>query len=116
MYSDEVDAVDVRRFQAAQTERWFRRALASRASPAAGRAAFVDLDYAHLVADPAAAIATIYAAADLDPPDDPAAFIADYERQHPRHAHGAHRYTAASFGLDEHELRERFSFLDEMHA
>ena len=62
--------------------------------------------------DPAAAIAAVYAAADLDPPADPAAFVAAYDDAHPRHAHGTHRYTAADFGLDERELRERFAFLD----
>lgn len=111
MYSDEVDAVDVGRFQADQTELWFRRALTYRADPAPRAATFVDLDYRDLVGDPVAAIATVYAAADLEPPADPAAFVADYHATHPRHAHGTHRYTAAEFGLDEGELRERFAFL-----
>jgi hypothetical protein len=50
----------------------------------------------------------------LEPPRDPTGFIAAYHAAHPRHAHGAHHYTAASFGLNEHELCERFSFLDEL--
>ena len=45
-------------------------------------------------------------------PTDPAAFVAAYNDARPRHAHGTHRYTAADFGLDERELRERFAFLD----
>lgn len=114
MYSDEVDAVDVGRFQADQTERWMRRAWAFRTTAAARRARFVDLDYDQLVADPVAAITQVYAAAGLDPPEDPAAFVERYQRNHPRHAHGAHRYRAASFGLDEGELRERFSFLGQV--
>lgn len=113
MYSDEVDAVDVGRFQADQTERWFRRAVSFRNTAAAERATFVDLEYDRLVADPAAAISSVYTAADLDPPADPAAFIAEYQRQQPRHAHGAHRYSAASFGLDEAALRDRFAFLED---
>jgi len=111
MYSDEVDAADVGRFQADQTELWFRRAAEFRADPASNAATFVDLDYRTLVSDPVAAITQVYAAADLDPPTDPAAFVAAYHDSHPRHAHGTHRYTAADFGLDEHELRERFAFL-----
>lgn len=110
-YSDAVDAADVGRFQADQTELWFRRAVAYRADPASRAAEFVDLRYEDLVGDPVAAITAVYAAAGLDPPPNPAAFVAAYNAAHPRHAHGTHRYTAADFGLDEHELRERFAFL-----
>jgi len=113
MYSDEVDAADVGRFQADQTELWFRRAAAFRASPAGRAATVVDVDYEHLVADPAEVVTAVYAAADLEVPGDPQAFVDAYKDRNPRHAHGSHRYTAASFGLDEHELRERFSFLDD---
>ncbi len=112
-YSDEVDAADVGRFQADQSERWFRRAVAFRSDPVSAEATVVDLRYEDLVGDPVGATASVYAAADMDPPADPAAFVADHHRQHPRHAHGAHRYAAADFGLDEGELRERFGFLDE---
>lgn len=112
MYSDDVDAADVGRFQADQTELWLRRALRFRSEPASSGATFVDLDYRHLVADPAAAASAVYAAADLAPPDDLDGFIASYHEAHPRHAHGAHRYTAADFGLDDGELRDRFAFLD----
>jgi len=111
-YSDEVDATDVGRVQADQTELWFRRAARYRTDPAAAAATFVDLRYQDLVRDPVAAITTVYAAAGLEPPPDPAAFVAAYDEAHPRHAHGRHRYTAADFGLDAHELRERFAFLD----
>jgi len=111
-YSDDVDPVDVGRFQADQTERWFRRAQAYRADPASSAATFVDLDYRDLVRDPATAVAAVYAAADLAPPPDLPAFLRAHDEAQPRHAHGAHRYTAADFGLDEGELRERFAFLD----
>lgn len=110
-YSDEIDAADVGRFQTEQTELWFRRAAAYRAAPEPASAHFVDLDYAELVADPAAAIRSVYAATDLEPPGDPATFITAYHETHPRDGHGTHRYTAADFGLDEAELRERFGSL-----
>lgn len=89
-----------------------RRAAAYRAPPSSSASATsVDVDYDQLIADPVAAVTAVYAAADLDPPPDPTGFVA-YHAAHPRHAHGSHRYTAASFGLDEHELRDRFSFLE----
>lgn len=111
-YSDEVDPVEVGRFQADQTELWFRRAAAFRDEAAGEAATFVDLDYADLVRDPVAALAAVYRAAGLDPPEDLGVFVAAYHRAHPRGAHGAHRYDAGAFGLDEGALRERFTFLD----
>jgi hypothetical protein len=112
-YSDEVDPLDVGRTQAEQTELWFRRAQAFRADPAAAAATFVDLAYTDLVADPAAALRTIYAAAGMEPPDDVGALVTAYDQAHPRHAHGTHRYLPEDFGLVPDELRERFSFLDQ---
>ncbi len=110
-YSDHVDGADVGRYQTDQTERWLRRAAAFRSSPASADATFVDLDYTDLVRNPAGAVTSICAAAGLDPPPDPAAFVDAHHAAHPRHGNGAHRYTAADFGLDEHELRERFGDL-----
>ncbi len=109
MYSAEVDPVDVGRFQCDQTEVWLRRAQQFRATRRSSASTLVDLEYTDLVADPTEAIARVYDAAGMDPPPDPDAFVADYDAAHPRHAHGAHRYTAADFGLDEREVRERFA-------
>lgn len=107
-YSDEVDAADVGRFQASQTERWLRRAQAFRDSAAASDITLVDIQYSDLVDDPVATVAEVHAAAGMEPLRDPTGFLDSYNQAHPRHAHGPHRYSAADFGLDEHELRERF--------
>jgi len=111
-YSDQVDPVDVGRFQADQTELWLRRAVAYRATPASAAATFVDLDYRELVADPAAAATKLYRGAGMEPPANFEQLIAEYHARNPRHVHGSHIYAPADFGLDPHELRERFSFLD----
>jgi hypothetical protein len=112
-YSDDVDPVDVGRQQADQTELWLRRAVEFRASAAAGRARFVDLDYRELIAGPAAALTAIYRAADMEPPAELNRFVTAYHAMHP--ADGTrHRYTPADFGFDENALRERFGFLAEM--
>lgn len=111
-YSDQVDPVDVGRFQAEQTELWLRRAVEYRAAPASSAATFVDLDYRELVADPTAAATTVYRAAGMEPPADFERLLADYHARNPRNAHGTHTYAAADFGLEPRELRERFSFLD----
>ncbi len=110
-YSDEVDGVDVGRYQAHQTERWFRRAHAFRSAPAAAAATFVDVEYEDLVSDPVGTIEVVYRAAAMDPPPDPAGFVTAYQQGNPHHGHGIHRYSAEDFGLDPDELRERFAFL-----
>lgn len=110
-YSDEVDPRDVGRFQADQTELWLRRAAAYRSVPSAD-ATFLDVEYHDLLNDPVSVLRRVYAAADLDPPGELDAFVAGHQRSQPRHAHGTHRYSAAAFGLDEHDLRDRFAFVD----
>jgi LPS sulfotransferase NodH len=104
-YSDHVDPLDVGRFQARQTARWFARAAAFRASPKASTVRFVDVEYRDLVADPATAVRAVLDAAGLEPPADLPGFIDAYHQANPRSAHGAHAYTAADFGLDESVLR-----------
>jgi hypothetical protein len=115
-YSDEVDAADVGRFQADQTETWLRRALAYRTDPQPRDATFVDLAYTDLVRDPVAAVTAVYDAAGIEALPDLGAFVAAFDASQPRHAHGTHRYSAAAFGLDDDELRERFAFLDRWPA
>ncbi len=110
-YSDHVDPVDVGRFLTDQTELWLRRADAFRDDTAAKGTTIVDVAYSQLVASPAAVVARVYAAADLEPPADVDAFIDAYHRAAPRHAHGAHRYAPEDFGLDPAAIRERFAFL-----
>lgn len=103
-YSDEVDAADVGRFQADQTERWLRRAAAYDGPK-------LDVEYRRLVDDPVSVLRDVYGAAGMAPPPQPAELVAAHHAAQPRHGHGAHRYDAASFGLDADELRERFAWL-----
>lgn len=109
-YSDDVDPVDVGRQQADQTELWLRRAVEFRASAAARRVQFVDLDYRELIASPAAALTAVYRAADMEPPAELNGFVDAYHTMHPSDG-TRHRYAPADFGIDENALRERFGFL-----
>ncbi|TDC38940.1 sulfotransferase, partial [Actinomadura sp. KC345] len=77
-YSDEVDARDVGRFQAGQTERWLRRAAAFRRSPAATRATLLDVRYRELVSATPDSLRRIYDAAGLDAPADVDGMIERY--------------------------------------
>ena len=107
-YSDRVDPFDVGRFQTEQTERWLTRAQRFRESAAFEDATVLDLPYRSLVADPGAALKSIYRAAGMEQAADIGAFVASYHRTHPRHEHGHHRYAPEDFGLDAAALRERF--------
>lgn len=111
-YSDEVDPVDVGHRQMDQSELWFRRAHAFRTSPQRANVTLVDLDYGEFIAHPVAALNTIYAAAGLEPPPDPARFVEDFNTKHPRDPQKVHRYAPEDFGLDDATIRDRFAFLD----
>jgi hypothetical protein len=111
-YSDEVDPLDVGRFQADQTERWFRRNAEFRRSAAASDVQILDVAYEDLVADPAATVRRILEAAGVEQPDDLARFVGEHAASQPRHAHGPHRYSPEQFGLDSGEIRERFASID----
>lgn len=106
-YSDDVDAVDVGRQQVEQSELWFRRAAEFRASPAANAATFVDVEYRDFITNPTAALAVIYGAAAMAPPQDLDAFVAAYHEAHPADR-TRHRYAPAEFGIDPDEVRQRF--------
>lgn len=111
-YSDEVDAQDVGRFQAEQTELWLKRALAFRETAEARAVTLADVRYVDLIKDTAGALRSIYAAVQMEPPADIEGMIAHYNAAHPRGAKGAHAYTPADFGIDASALRERFAFYD----
>lgn len=110
-YSDDVDGVDVGRFQTEQTELWLRRALDARAG--APPVTWLDIQYRDLVADPEATVRRIYAAAQMEPPDIPG-MLAEHHRAQPRHGKGTHRYLPEEFGINPTELRERMHFYTQL--
>ena len=69
----------------------------------------VDVQYADLVTDPAATVASIYRAVGDELDDTGATAIATYVDAHPRGEFGAHRYDVSEYGLDAGALAERFS-------
>jgi len=114
MYSDDVDAADIGRYQTDTTELWLRRANAFRSDAASRAVTFVDVDFPRLVSDPVGAISEIYAAAGMETPADPHGWVERHHDAFPRHAHGPHAYAPADFGLDPFELRERFAGLEDV--
>jgi hypothetical protein len=67
----------------------------------------VDVPFHELAADPAGTVARIHERLGWPFADETRAAVTAYARRKPRGAGGAHRYTAASTGLDPEELRER---------
>lgn len=105
-YSDQVDPVEVGRYQLDMTATWFDRALRDRAT--LPRRAFLDVSFADLVRDPMATVQAICRACDVDW----TAAAADAVRTALASAnarHGEHRYAPQDFGLDPDEIRARFS-------
>lgn len=69
---------------------------------------FVDVRYADLMADPFAAIASVYDGLGIECPPSLAGQVADHLDGQPSSAHGMHRYSLADTGLDPVRERERF--------
>lgn len=68
-----------------------------------------DVYHDDLVADPIGTAQKIYTHFGLTWTDDTAANLQQYMTDNPRHKHGAHRYSAADFGLTDAQIRERFA-------
>jgi hypothetical protein len=103
-----VDMGAAARILPAAFEALFARERADRASGALPDDRFVDVPFHELAADPAGTVARIHERLGWPFADETRAAVTAYARRKPRGAGGAHRYTAASTGLDPEELRERF--------
>jgi hypothetical protein len=71
---------------------------------------FVDVCYHDLMADPLAAIGSIYERLGWDFPDEVRQAMASYIEQKPKGTRGSHRYSLEQMGLDSERERERFRF------
>jgi len=105
-YSDQVDAAEVGSYQLDMTVNWFERAMRARA--ALPNAAFMDISFNELVADPVATARKICGACDVDWTEATLAALqarlAELNEQQ-----GAHRYAPQDFGLDPDEIMARLS-------
>lgn len=70
---------------------------------------FVDLPYAQLMADPVAAVRTIYAGAGRELTPAAAAAMSTYVEAHPKGKFGKHSYRLEELGLDGDAIADRFS-------
>ena len=98
--------MELGRYQLDTTALWTDRATTARDRP--GDAAFIDMPFTDLVADPKAMIRSLCTACDVEW-DAAAALAADARLAEPNQQHGAHRYAPEDFGLDRDKIRARLS-------
>jgi len=67
------------------------------------------VDYYRLVDEPAAVMAQVHAALDIDTPEAVSEAVADWHRRNPKGARGSNPYALEDFGLDADAVAERFA-------
>lgn len=69
----------------------------------------LDVQYEALVTDPVGTLDAIYASCGAELTSSARSAVAAYADAHPKNKFGTHRYDLAEFGLQAHELRDRFA-------
>ncbi len=105
MFSDRVDAVELGRQIRERTLRAVTRSMQVRGTV---DAAFADVAYADLVADPIKQVRRIYDFLGLPLPPETEAAMERWLAANPQGRHGVHRYRLEDFGLDRAELEPLF--------
>jgi len=110
-YSDDVSPVVVGHQAMRRCETALARALAVRRGEPDR---FIDVAYRDLVRRPLATVKGIYEKLGRRLPDEAESSITAWLVSHPRHQHGVHRYSGASFGLAPGAIAEAFApYVDE---
>jgi hypothetical protein len=92
-----------------QTELWLRGLARMQAARRGREAQFADVHFAELQADPIPVVRRLYEHFGVELTPEAESRMRAWRAAHPPGEHGAHRYSAAEFGLDPIALRERFS-------
>jgi hypothetical protein len=117
MRSDHVDVAALTRTMGFGIPTLLEHVTAQRAANALPDAQFVDVSYDDLVRAPEATMARVYDRLGWSFTDDVRDRITAYLASKPKGAHGAHRYSAADFGLDADDLRARSAgYCDRYHV
>ena len=108
IYSDDVDPVDVGRYQLDMTSAWFERAMRDRES-APKSAKIIDIAFTDLIADPIATVRSICKSCEVDwderAGDASALRLADLNSDR-----GHYHCGPSDFGLDPDDIRSRLAF------
>jgi hypothetical protein len=106
VFSDRVDPGEVGAQLGAKAVRAVSRAMAVRERAPAG--AFLDVQYADLLADPLKQMRRIYDFLGLALAPETEAAMQRWLGVNPQNKHGVHRYRLEDFGLDRADLEPRF--------
>ena len=83
--------------------------MEQRARAGTGVPRVIDLQFDEFIDDPIAAVGRIYTHFGWKLSDEVEEAMLRHLRDNPRDQHGAHGYSLAQFGLDEAQVRERYS-------
>jgi hypothetical protein len=75
-------------------------------TPAGARV--VHVDYYRAIGNPAAVMAEVHNALDIDTPPEVAAAVADWHRRNPKGARGSNPYALETYGLNADEVAEQY--------
>ena len=107
LYEGGADAVGIGRWQLDMYAGMIDRAMDVRARR--DPAAFFDLSFPELVADPVAAVARMYDHFDFAMSAEAERRMRAWQADNPQGKHGGHHYTLEEFGLREDQIAERFA-------
>jgi hypothetical protein len=118
VFSDEVDPHEVGAHWSRKTHRQIHRAMAARdaATARGGGAAFLDVSYYDLMADPMTQVQRIYDFIGRPLDEQVRDLMLESRRANPQYKHGEHRYRLEDFGLDRDRVEADFAAYRERHA
>ncbi len=114
VFSDRVEPAEIGEQWARKTQRMVDRATATRARH--GAAAFVDVSYYDLVADPMTEVVEIYRRIRRTLSEEASTSMVRALAANPQNKHGKHRYELRDFGLDPRAVEPQFAAYRELHG
>ncbi len=108
-FTREMDLQEIGRDVTRQWHGGLTNSLAYRQANPDNESMFLDINYRELVSDPLATAGRILDFAEEPLDEESRTTLSTYIHDNPKGKHGEHRYSLEQFGLDQHELNERFS-------
>ena len=107
IFEDDIDRPEIARRQLELWAAGAEKGIASRKGRSPDR--FYDLHFADFMADPIAAVKTIYAYFGRGLSDDGERRLRDWQQNNPQHKHGVHEYRREDVGITRTQILDRFA-------
>jgi hypothetical protein len=115
-FTDEIDPLEIGQEVSRRWTNGLDRAMQLRRSGRVPAERFVDVHYHELVRDPLAVVRRIYAHFEIPLTEAAEAPMRRFLAENPKDKHGAHRYSARSFGFEADDLARRFKAYREYYG